>query len=205
MWFTIAGLITRKRVLIMDLREAISGRRSHRQYTGETISQGKMVKVLEAGLLAPSPKNRQPWYFVSCGPHMKRLIIEVLERKVEELTSASKSVGSLPISTKAIGESSEFLLVYNHYSAKEADYNQNRWKADILSIGACIQNMLLAAHEKNIQTLWICDILFAESEINGLMQIDDELVAGVILGTGTRNDIPQRPRMALKHKLIRTR
>ena len=125
-----------------------------------------------------------------------------MRRKIEELSLESKNVGSLPISEKAISESSHFLLVYNQYSNKEPDYNKNRWKADILSIGACIQNILLTAHSKNIQTLWICDILLAEIEINNLMGIKDELVAGVVFGIGKRKGIPKRPRVELKNKFI---
>ena len=127
-----------------------------------------------------------------------------MNSKIEKMTLESKPAGSLSISTKAIKEASEFVLVYNQYSNKESDYNKNRWKADILSIGACIQNMLLTAHGKNIQTLWICDILFAESEINSLMGIRDELVAGVTFGIGTRKDIPKRPRDELENKLVWT-
>ena len=189
---------------MMDLQRAISERRSHRQYTGYKISSKDIMEVLEAGLLAPSPKNRQPWYFVSCGNNNKNRIIAVLKRKIAEMTLESKNIGSLPISTKSIEECSDFLLVYNQYSSKEPDYNKNRWKADILSIGACVQNMLLTAHSKNIQTLWICDILFAETEINDLLGITDELVAGVVFGAGAREDIPQRPRVELESKLIET-
>jgi len=188
----------------MNLHKAISERRSHRQYTNEKISQDELEEILEAGLLAPSPKNRQPWYFVSCGSNNKSLILSALKIKIEELTLGSKNVGSLPISTKSISESSDFLLVYNQYSNKESDYNKNRWKADILSIGACIQNMLLVAQSKNVQTLWVCDILFAEAEINSIMGTEDELVAGVVLGIGARNEIPRRPRIELDNKLMRT-
>lgn len=188
----------------MDLHKAIAERRSHRQYLDAKISRNEIEEILEAGLMAPSPKNRQPWYFVSCGPNKKSRIISVLKGKIDDFALKSKPVGSLPVSIKAIAEASEFMLVYNQYANKENDYTKNRWKADILSIGACIQNMLLAAHSKNIQTLWICDILFAESEINSLMGIHDELVAGVVLGIGARKDIPQRPRKDLESKLMRT-
>jgi nitroreductase len=188
----------------MDLYKSISERRSHRQFTDEKISRKELEEILEAGLLAPSPKNRQPWYFVSCGLKKKNRILSILKRKIEEFSAESKNVGSLPISAKAIAESTHFLLVYNQYSNKEPDYNQNRWKADILSIGACIQNILLTAHSKNIQTLWIGDILSAEIEINNLMGIEDELIAGVVFGIGKRKEIPQRPRIELKNKFIQT-
>ena len=185
----------------MDLHQAISERRSHRQFTFEKISQKDIEEILEAGFLAPSPKNRQPWYFVSCGPNHKSQILSILKEKIETMPN---NVGSLPISTKSIAEASNFLLVYNQYSNKESDYNKNRWKADTLSIGACIQNMLLTAQSKNIQTLWICDILFAEAEIRNLMGIKDELVAGVVFGIGKRKKIHRRPRLGLEHKLKQT-
>ena len=185
----------------MELHEAISERRSHRRYTNEEIPQKEIKEIIEAGLLAPSPKNRQPWYFVSCGPNKKSLILSILKRKIED---KPENFGSLPISTKSIAESSDFLLVYNRYSNEESDYNKNRWKADILSIGACIQNMLLTAQSKNVQTLWICDILFAEPEINNIMGIKDELVAGVVFGIGERKEILRRPRIGLESKYIQT-
>ena len=185
----------------MDIHQAISERRSHRLYANEKIPQKDIEEILEAGLWAPSPKNRQPWYFVSCGPNNKSLILSILRRKIED---ESKNVGSLPISTKSIAEASDFLLIYNQYSNRESDYNKNRWKADILSIGACIQNMLLTAQSRNIQTLWICDILFAEAEINSLLGIKDELVAGVVFGIGKRKEIPRRPRIGLENKFIQT-
>ena len=188
----------------MDLYKAISERRSHRQFTNGEVSGKELEEILETGILAPSPKNRQPWYFVSCGPNKKNLVLSILKRKIEELSIESKNIGSLLISMKSIAESAHFLLVYNQYSKKEPDYNKNRWKADILSIGACIQNILLAAHGKNIQTLWICDILLAETEINNMMEIKDELVAGVVFGIGKRKAIPQRPRVELKNKFIPT-
>ena len=186
----------------MNVKEAIAGRRSHRHFTNEVISKGDIKEIIEAGLLAPSPKNRQPWYFVSCGKITKEQILSILQNKIE---TEPHLLGSLPISTRAIAESSTFLLIYNHYSKRETDYNKNRWKADILAIGACVQNMLLTAQSKNIQTLWICDILFAENEINNLLQIEDELVGGVVFGVGERKEIPQRPRIALANKYIETK
>ena len=185
----------------MDLQKAISERRSHRRFTDKKVFPIEIKEILEAGILAPSPKNRQPWYFHSYGPIQKRLVVDVLKDKIAEMQAESINVGSLPISLRAIEECSELVLVYNPYSRKEKGYNQNRWKADILSIGACIQNMLLAAHSKNIQSLWICDILFAEKEIGDLMETDDELVAGVAFGIGTQQGLPRRPRMELHKKL----
>lgn len=39
-------------------------RRSVRQFKGQRIEKGKIDKLLTAGLLAPSSRNRKPWEFI---------------------------------------------------------------------------------------------------------------------------------------------
>ena len=48
----------------METRDAIYGRRSIRKYTDEPVSDEDLMEVINAGLMAPSGINLQPWYFV---------------------------------------------------------------------------------------------------------------------------------------------
>ncbi len=48
----------------MDALEAIRTRRSVRKYTGDPISRGDLEKIVDAGRLAASGYNRQPWDFI---------------------------------------------------------------------------------------------------------------------------------------------
>lgn len=47
-----------------ELMNAIFARRSIRKYTAEPVSDGKIIKLLEAAMAAPSASNRRPWHFV---------------------------------------------------------------------------------------------------------------------------------------------
>ena len=47
----------------MDVLKAISGRRSHRAYQAEQLSEEVLSAILKAGLEAPSARNQQPWHF----------------------------------------------------------------------------------------------------------------------------------------------
>jgi len=49
----------------MDSIEAIASRRSIRRYRGQPVPEHDLLAVLEAGRLAPSARNRQPWHFVA--------------------------------------------------------------------------------------------------------------------------------------------
>ncbi len=44
--------------------DLILARRSIRKYTGETVGEEDLKRLLEAGMAAPSSNNKQPWQFV---------------------------------------------------------------------------------------------------------------------------------------------
>jgi nitroreductase len=48
----------------MEALEAIKRRRSVRNYTGEAIPREDLVKIVDAGRLAATGNNRQPWEFI---------------------------------------------------------------------------------------------------------------------------------------------
>ena len=68
---------------------------------------------------------------------------------------------------------------------------------NIQSLSASIQNMLLAATEKGIGSLWICDIYFAYSELCQWLNCDGELMAAIAFGY-PRESPQERPRKELQ-------
>jgi nitroreductase len=48
----------------MDVRLAIASRREVREYTAEPLDEDVVERILDAGRLAGSGQNRQPWSFV---------------------------------------------------------------------------------------------------------------------------------------------
>ena len=48
----------------MDFMDVVRNRRSIRRYKPDPIPEDALMEVLEAGRLAPSGSNRQPWHFV---------------------------------------------------------------------------------------------------------------------------------------------
>lgn len=44
--------------------EAITTRRSIRKYKDKPVAKEVITEILQAGILAPSSKNRQPWKFI---------------------------------------------------------------------------------------------------------------------------------------------
>jgi len=48
----------------MDAMEAITGRHSVRSFAGTTVSRRILESIVDAGRLAPTARNIQPWHFV---------------------------------------------------------------------------------------------------------------------------------------------
>jgi len=62
----------------LEVFEAIQKRRSVRKYMDKEVPMELILKVLEAGRLAPSAHNSQPWhYIVVTDPEIKRKIAKV--------------------------------------------------------------------------------------------------------------------------------
>ena len=48
----------------MELGKAIESRRSIRSFNDKVLDKNTLMDILNHAILAPSAKNRQPWYFV---------------------------------------------------------------------------------------------------------------------------------------------
>ena len=53
---------------------------------------------------------------------------------------------------------------------------------DVQSIGAAIQNMLLAALELGVGSLWICDVFYAYEELCAWLGTDRQMIAAMSFG-----------------------
>lgn len=70
-------------VIVMELLDIMLKRRSIREYTNNDIDEKKLEKILQAGLLAPTSRNRKPCEF-----------IVVKNKEILRKLSRSKNAGS---------------------------------------------------------------------------------------------------------------
>ena len=73
--------------------DLIIHRRSIRRYTGEQLDPDQVRLILEAGLMAPAGKRRNPWHFVVVDdPDVLRQLSEVRPAGVTQIASAAMAV-----------------------------------------------------------------------------------------------------------------
>lgn len=173
--------------------DPIFTRRSIRKFTGREVSAELIDAMLEAAVQAPSAKNRQPWRFVALGGENKTEFENRMERGLlrEEGGRAvlPRSRFGLPDAwntLRIIREAPVLIAVVNSngkspFIPLDAD-DRFTEMCDLMSIGAAVQNMLLAAERSGLGTLWIANTCFAYPELSEFLETDGQLVGAVAVG-----------------------
>lgn len=173
----------------MDTKQAIEERRSIRRYTDDVVTKEQIIDILNCGRLAPSAKNRQPWFFVVTSGEKKNRIAEMMKNAVSKEEENANS--SVPRTAAIIEEAPVLILIF-----QEDDKN---WLiGDNLSIGACVENMCLRAVEIGLGTLWIRDTYIAAEKIAEYCHKKDMILnCALAIGVPAVRPVP-RPRKELE-------
>lgn len=182
----------------MNVYEAINARRSVRRYVSDSLSEELILKLLHAASQAPSAKNRQPWFFyVISDQNVKQKFVDTLRAGVNRLYQQyqQKNIQRPDIlnaknSLRAMEQAAALILVklvsrYDVYHNDGVNWPLHALDievADLLSVGAAIQNILLSAEEMGLGTLWVCDIFYAYPALARFLQEDAPVVSAVCLG-----------------------
>ncbi len=161
----------------MDLLEGIYSRRSVRQFTDQPVERGQLIEIIKAGTWAPSGLNNQPWRFVI-------VMNAEIRQKLAKQTKYSFIIERAPACIAV-------------FTDKSAMYHEVK---DHLATGACIQNLLLAAHGLGLGAVWLGEILKNADAVRSLCGLADsmELLAVVAVGhpaaekrTSSRKDVAE--------------
>ena len=170
----------------MNTLETIAKRRSIRKFKDIPVPDDLLQKILQAGAQAPSGKNRQPWRFVVVKENKRAEMVQVLRKGIAKAKAQGDDIGSSPWSANVMEQAPVSVFVINPqglppWLAHSIDQNFSD-VVDIQSIGAAIQNMLLAAQELGLGSLWICDVFYAYEDLMNWLGEKGELIAAVSFG-----------------------
>jgi nitroreductase len=176
----------------MNIIDAISNRRSIRKFSDKDIDNDIIKNILKSGADAPSPKNTQPWKFIVIKGKSKQELIKIMKDGMENiklnfgvLIDEKNFLSSAEETLKIINDAPVVIFVIN--TGNKQEQRQTYVKkfvemANIQSIGAAVENMLLASLEYSIGGLWMSDIYYTINEIGKWLQTDKQIVAAVAFG-----------------------
>ena len=138
----------------MDTFTCIRTRREIREYLNKSIPDESLQRILEAGRLAPSSKNSQPWHFI---------VIRNKDtlRKISELTPTGAHIAKAPLAIAILMD-----------SAKLPEIDGTR----------AIQNMVLAAWELGIGACWVTN--FYEDGVKDLLSAPQRMKLVTVIPFG---------------------
>lgn len=188
----------------MELKDAILTRRSIRKFTDELVSKEDIKDIILAGMNAPSACNSQCWKFIALTDKSKiDEVADALECATRKFYSSANASSELVESrvklTTFFKKAPCVIFVFNtgmkYHDSRVTELFENNLQyshekmvsvmgsPEILSIGACIQNMLLTTQEKGLGACWQCDpVLFSKDICKVLNVTDSELVSVIPVG-----------------------
>jgi nitroreductase len=170
----------------MNTLDAIAARRSIRKFKDTPIAEDLLQAILKAGSQAPSGKNRQPWRFIVVKSDYRAEMVRILREAIARVKAKGEEIGSSEWSVNVMEQAPVSIFVINPeglppWLAHSIDQNFSD-VVDIQSAGAAIQNMLLAALELGLGSLWICDVFYAYEDLCSWLGEKGELIAAVSFG-----------------------
>ncbi len=190
------------------MSNSIYERRSIRKYRDKQVERELIEQIIDAGRMAPSAKNRQPWRYIVLGGKSKTDFLEKMQKGIlrEEsenamLPDSANGIADAKNTWKIMVAAPVLIVVVNNNGKSPFDAIDGDGRFveifDTLSIGASIENMLIKATEMGLGTLWIANTCYAYKELTEYLGITNQLVGAIALGYADEAPL-QRPRKAME-------
>jgi nitroreductase len=170
----------------MNVSEAIAQRRSIRRFKETCLPDDVIEQILHAGTLAPSGKNRQPWRFHVVREGKRAEMVGIMREGIAWHKEQGMHTGSSEWTVEVMARAPVTVFVFNEEAESgevPRDVGHLMWLlVNVQSIGAAIQNMLLAAQEMGVGSLWICDVFYAYQELCDWLGQTQQMIAAVSFG-----------------------
>ena len=199
----------------------IYNRKSVRQFKNTPVPKEDIIELLKAGTYAPSPKHQQNWHFVVLQNR------DIINKMADIVTKSHENIGQLAKNEK---DFKRHMSVINYYTCfKHApvviivyscEYKMIEYKilkdkpeckelydmvassqAEIQTIGAAVENLLLAAANMGYGACYMTGPIHSRDKIYEVMGHDEtkgELMALIPVGVPEDMSAPQPPRLPLE-------
>ena len=139
----------------MDFYQVIQSRKSIRAYKTDLISDDILERILEAGRIAPSAKNIQPWKFIVIkNPEIKKALVTAC-RNQEFIAQAPIVICAVALEKIAWGNMGGY------------------WSSYPVDITIALDHMILAATNEGLGTCWIG--AYNEVEVKRILKIPEDV------------------------------
>jgi F420 biosynthesis protein FbiB-like protein len=184
-----------------SLPHALKSRRSIRKYQSKPVLQELIKEVLSAAAWAPSAHNAQPWRFI--------VLTEASSKR--ELAEAMAKAWAIDMAKDGVKTDEQVLLARVERFAtspvlimacftiedmtKQPDQKRKIVERDLAveSLGAALQNLLLAANSKGLGACWFCAPAFCKDAVRKALKIPENVEPAALVVMGYPAEKPSAP------------
>jgi PPOX class probable F420-dependent enzyme len=179
-----------------------AARQTVRTFDGRPVPRELISAVLDAARWAPSPHGRQPWRFaVLTRETMKVRLADAMatewRRNLEMDQQPAETVALRLRKSRARLLNAPVLIIPCLYTAELDVYpDAERMRAEetmaVQSLGAAVQNMLLAARSLDLDAGWMCAPLFCPEVVRAALGLMPGVVPHALITVGYKAKEPKR-------------
>jgi coenzyme F420-0:L-glutamate ligase/coenzyme F420-1:gamma-L-glutamate ligase len=185
-----------------DVLDALRERRSVRKYQLRPVPKELVEEVLVAAGLAPSAHNAQPWRFiVLADTSLKReLALAMAEAWAADLASDGFAVEAEKRKAKIERFANAPVLILACLTMegmeKFTDERRQKYERDLAvqSLGAALENLLLAAQAKGLGACWFSAPGFCKETVRKVLKIPDAVEPEALIVLGYPAETPPTPK-----------
>jgi nitroreductase len=163
----------------MDVFEAITARRAIREYQRDAVPEDSLARILEAGRLAPSGHNRQPWRFVVVRDEGRRRAL------AEAAAPHNAFIAEAPVVLAFLGR-----LGYEGAPAPDAR-TRGSWTWDMYiryNVAIAAAYVTLAATAEGLGTCWINN--YDEDRVRAVLNVPERYALVCLMTLGYPAEVP---------------
>ncbi len=154
----------------MDFFDVVNSRVSIRCYETRPVEDWKIKKIMDAARLAPSARNRQPWFFII-------ITDDEIKRKVYEATRDQRFILDAPVIIAAVG-----------YPTNLTSSNGNL--VHLVDLGIAGEHIALAATALGLGTCWVA--AFYQDKMRIALNVPEDAHVVAIFTLGYPSEHPER-------------
>ena len=168
----------------MDVYDAIASRRSVRHFDSKPVDRSTLERVLSATTLAPSARNEQPWQFYVAEGATRMELGRVVSQTTVYLREYVDSLGPEGYDRAVAWYSSlgdaPVLIAVTAPDSEDEFTATNR----MLSIGAALENLLLAATAEGLGACVFTFSYWVKAELTRVLSLPDASSVCCVVAVG---------------------
>ena len=178
----------------MEFKALVKSRRSCRAFKPDPVTEDQLAAIIEAGQWAPSPMNALPWeYIIITDAEVKVQIRKVSEAAKQAVLDGGGPGFAAKYDMNFLEQAPVVIALVFDPSKKGLGDFFNQKDGALQAASACVQNMMLAAAESGLGTLWFT--WFDPEKMKAALNIPENLEIAAVIPIGKpQGEIKAPPR-----------